>query len=127
MVFVQELNRLDSSFYDVMGPYFGSREIAKEVGIHLYDDSDKRWFVAVEVAEIVGFASFRKGLISDCYVAKVSRNQGVFTCVLRSLILLTTGPLRANCTELSKKAFESHGFVAKRKTKNFTYMELSRA
>ena len=127
MVFVEEINRLNPDFYSLMGFFFGSRQVAKEVGIHIYDDADKRWFVSMEDGQIIGFASVRGRLVSDCYVVPSKRKQGVFRCILTFIEISTQGQLSANCTNASRKAFANAGFVAKRQTKNFTYMELHRA
>ena len=127
MVFVEEISRLRPDFYSLMGCFFGSRQVAKEVGINIYDDADKRWFVAFEDGGVVGFASVRGRLVSDCYVVPSKRNAGVFRGILTMLEIATTGTLTANCTKASRKAFENAGFVAKKQTKNFTYMELDRA
>lgn len=126
---VTKTNRSAAGFYTVMGPLFGSREIAKEVGINLYDDADKTWFVSVEVSArlLLGCASVRGGLISDCYVIPQRRKNGVFLELLDAVIADTSGPLRANCTPASLGAFESRGFKVARQSKNFTYVEFARA
>lgn len=127
MVFMEEISRLRPDFYSLMGWFFGSRQVAKEVGINIYDDADKRWFVAFEDDKVIGFASLRGRLVSDCYVVPSKRISGIFRGILTMLEISTAGPLAANCTKASLKSFENAGFVAKRQTKNFTYMELDRA
>jgi GNAT superfamily N-acetyltransferase len=126
VVFVEKMQRSRSDFYALMGPYFGSRAVAKEVGIHLYDDADKVWFGAFD-GELIGFASVRKGVVSDCYVAPHRRNQGVFKTILSSVLLLTEKNLKATCTHASRKAFANAGFSEVKRTSNFTWMELNRA
>jgi len=126
VVFVKEISRNDPDFYSQMGRFFGSRKIASEVGIHIYDDQDKRWFVAVD-SEIIGFASVRNALVSDCYVIPEKRSEGVFKCILSSILIFVPGRLKANCTNASKKAFIDAGFVETRKSKNYTFMELNNA
>lgn len=126
MVFVEKMQRNRSDFYSLMGPYFGSRAVAKEVGIHLYDDADKIWFGAFD-GELIGFASVRKGVVSDCYVVPHRRNQGVFKTILASVLLLTGKNLKATCTHASQKAFLNAGFAEVKRTSNFTWMELNRA
>lgn len=127
MVFMEEISRLRPDFYSLMGWFFGSRQVAKEVGINIYDDADKRWFAAFDDGQIIGFASLKGRLVSDCYVVPNKRKAGVFRGILTMLELSSTGPLTANCTNASCKAFANAGFVEKRQTKNFTYMELDRA
>ena len=127
MSFVAEIKRTDANFYCNMGKFFGSRQVAKEVGINIYDDSNKRWFVYFENDVIVGFASLKNNLVSDCYVIPEKRNNGIFTYILNFLIQSSYGKLNANCTQASKKVFNNLGFTEVRKSKNFTYMELNRA
>ena len=126
MVFVQEINRSKPDFYVLMGPFFGSRKVASEIGINIYDDQNKRWFVAFDDG-VVGFASVRGTLVSDCYVLPEKRNQGIFRCILSAMQIFVPGHLKANCTNASKKAFFNAGFVEIRKTKNFTFMEFDYA
>lgn len=127
MVSVAELKYEELDFFDQMGPFFGSRSVAKEAGINLYADEDKRWFAATEYGRVIGFASLRGRLVSDCFVVHDKRKLGVFTNILQCLLSATSGPLKANCTRASLKAFQNAGFVPKRFTKNFTYVELERA
>jgi hypothetical protein len=127
VVLMEEISRLRPDFYSLMGWFFGSRQVAKEVGINIYDDQDKRWFVAFEGGRIIGFASLKGRLVSDCYVVPSKRNAGVFRGILTMIEIASSGPLAANCTKASRKAFANAGFVEVRKTKNFTYMELDRA
>jgi hypothetical protein len=126
VVFVEKIDRNKFDFYLLLGPYFGSRKVAKEVGIHTYDDYEKVWFVAFDQG-LIGFASLKKNVVSDCYVLPECRNQGVFSVILSSLLLLSNGNLKATCTQSSKKAFANAGFVETKKTANFTFMELNRA
>ena len=122
---VLNLSRADSEFYNLLGPYFGSRSVAKEVGINVYDDADKQWFCAFDGGRLVGFASLRGRVVSDCYVVKASRRCGDFSEILSSLVSSRAIGLLATCTEASLGAFLSLGFRVKSKTKNFTKVELT--
>jgi GNAT superfamily N-acetyltransferase len=108
-----------------MGPYFGSREVAKEVGIHIYDDSDKEWFAAYHDGVMIGFASLRGAVVSDCYVKPSWRGNGVFSSILSRILIAKPYGLKANCTKASLGAFLSLGFEVKGSSKNFTRVELS--
>lgn len=127
MIFAAEIDRGQSDFYTKMGRFFGSRMVAKEVGIHIYDNIDKRWFVATDGESIFGFASLKRQVVSDCYVVPEKRMCGVFGSILMLVEISSKGTLKANCSKASKKAFANAGFEVKRQTKNFTYMELYRA
>lgn len=123
---MRRMTRDDPGFYECMGPLFGSRQIAKEVGIPMFDDADKQWFMAHDEG-LIGCASVRGRLISDCFVFPIFRRCGVFTEILSTLLDGTDGAMLANCTPASKGSFERAGFKPIRATKNFTYMELDRA
>lgn len=124
---IATLKRGEPDFYQLLGPIFGSREYEKEVGIRAYDDIEKTWFCALDHNMVIGTASIKSGVVSDCYVSPKWRKQGVFTEVLDRLLKKTSGQLKAVCTSASKPSFLRAGFVEKKATKNFTKMELSRA
>lgn len=107
---VEKLNRGDAMFYQRLGPIFGSREIGKEVGISVYDDEDKVFYAAFEGDVMLGIASVRKGLVSDCWTAPQHRFKGALTAIL-STILKDSGALRATCTPASVNVFLRAGFV----------------
>lgn len=124
---IRKMTRDDARFYEYFGPVFGSRQIAKEVGIHCYDDDDKTWFAAFRGRSLIGWLSVRGNLVSDCYVVPEHRGQHIFDGLLSSAISWHKGPLRAVCTAASVPAFKKAGFLATRKTKNFTAMERKNA
>lgn len=125
-VFMRRMTNADIGFYECMGPLFGSRKAAKEIGLPMFDDSDKQWFVAFDEM-VIGCASVRRRLISDCYVIESFRRRGVFSEILNSLISCTSGVMTANCTQASMRAFSKAGFHPVSSTKNFTRMRLNRA
>jgi len=108
-----------------MGPYFGSRQVAKEVGIHIYDDEDKEWFVACDGGALVGFASLRGYVVSDCYVRQAWRRNGALYSLLSRILIAKPYGLKANCTNASLGTFLALGFEVKSTSKNFTRVELS--
>lgn len=117
---VVPLSRDHKDFYRLMGPIFGSRSIAKEMGIHAYDDQEKEWFVLIENGAIHGCASLRGGLISDCYVKPAYRGNGCFTSILSRVLMEPVQEFRATCTPESLHAFLAAGFEVVGRTKNFT-------
>ena len=120
------LKRGDPDFYQLLGSIFGSREFEKEVGIRAYDDIGKVWFCALDHNVVIGLASIRGTVVSDCYVLPEWRGKGVFTEVLDRLLKKTQGPLKAMCTQASNPSFLRAGFIEISATKNFTKMELNR-
>lgn len=119
MLRIERLSRDDPNFYRLMGPFFGSRALASEVGINPYDDADKIWITALLYQDIVGIMSLRGKTISDCYVLPTYRGIGIFTKMLEHCLANYGGSL-ATCTAASLPAFLAAGFEIISKTKNFT-------
>jgi len=122
---ILSLSRENKDFYRIMGPYFGSRSIAKEVGINIYDDESKEWFIASNGVAVLGIASLRGSVVSDCYVKTGCRKRGIFSALLARIILAKPHGLKANCTDASLGVFLAHGFSIVSRTKNFTRVDLS--
>jgi GNAT superfamily N-acetyltransferase len=119
MLRIERLSRDDPDFYRLMGPFFGSRSLAAEVGIHPYDDADKIWITAILYQDIVGIMSLRGRTISDCYVLPGHRGNGIFSKMLAHCLASHGGSI-ATCTSASMPAFLAAGFEIVSKTKNFT-------
>jgi hypothetical protein len=118
-------NNQSKYFYEQLGPFIGKRNLHKEIGIAIYDDDDKLWAIATINDCVVGFASKRKKVISDCYVLKEHRRKGILFQILK--LLCINSNLKATCTQMSKGAFEKVGFTSKKQTNKFTYMEKNNA
>lgn len=119
---IRKLNRSDIDFYALMGPIFGSRTIAKEVGINIYDDDGKQFFVAIANHCVVGLASVRGSVISDCYTVLDHRKKGILSRLLFEA-LGNMNYAKATCTMLSRCVFKKFGFKPIKELKNFTIME----
>lgn len=126
-VFVSKIDKNSSCFYQIMGPFFGSRQMAKEVGIQPFDDDGKIWFVSMIGDKSIGVASLNGRVVSDCWVLPDYRNNGVFSSLLDSIVRNTGENLKANCTNMSRGIFAKFGFLQTKQTKNYTMMELNRA
>ena len=124
---IERLRRGSNRFSLLLGPVFGSRQIAEEVGVNAYDDADKEWLAAFDGKSMVGWLSVRGRVVSDCYVIPGSRSRGVLGKLLTEAVASFGLPLRATCTAASVSVFSKAGFKAIRKTKNFTVMELRHA
>lgn len=124
---IRSVDRASGDFYRLFGPVFGSRQIAKEVGIHAYDDVDKHWVGAFFDDVMVGWLSVRRGIVSDCYVLKEYRRNGVLSRLLTFATSRFGNRLRATCTADSVNVFRKAGFVEVRKTVNFTVMRMNDA
>jgi hypothetical protein len=117
------MSRVDKDFYTHFGPVFGSREIAKQVGVHPYDDHDKLWIAAFDGKRLVGWMSVRGRLVSDCFVIEPHRKKGLFAALLKHAVARHGGRLRAVCTNASATAFAKAGFKKTKASKNFVWME----
>jgi hypothetical protein len=124
-LFIRICTNTEKDFYEQLGPFIGKRDIHKEIGIAIYDDNNKLWAIAKMNGLVVGFASKRGKIISDCYVKKEHRQKGILTEILNEIC--NEKELKATCTQMSKGAFEKIGFIAKKETKKFTYMERKNA
>lgn len=126
-VCIRSVDRESSDFYRLFGPVFGSRQIAREVGIHAYDDADKHWVVAFSGEAMVGWLSIRRNVVSDCYVLKGYRKRGILSKLLAFAISRFGSRLQATCTADSVNVFRKAGFCEVRKTVNFTVMRMGDA
>ena len=124
---IRSVDRDSSDFYRLFGPVFGSRQIAKEVGIHAYDDTDKHWIGAFSDGVMIGWLSIRQGVVSDCYVLKECRRNGILSKLLTFATSRFGNRLRATCTAGSVNVFRKAGLVEVRKTVNFTVMRMGDA
>ena len=119
---IRKLNRSDTDFYAMMGPIFGSRVIAKEVGINIYDDYEKKFFICQLGSDFSGMASVQGCVVSDCYTQPLDRRNGILSQLLE-VILSDMNYAKATCTPLSRGVFEKAGFKPIKQLKNFTVME----
>ncbi|NBZ96441.1 MAG: GNAT family N-acetyltransferase [Proteobacteria bacterium] len=124
---IRNMNRSDKDFYRHFGPVFGSRDVAKQVGVHPYDDEDKNWIAAFDGKRMVGWVSVRGRLVSDCFVVESYRKKGLFAALLKQAVAIHGGRLRAVCTKSSAPAFSKAGFKKTKSSKNFVWMEQSDA
>lgn len=122
---IRNLSRDDKDFYRLMGPFFGSRTVAKEIGIHIYDDESKEWFAAFIGPAMIGFASLNGSVISDCYVKPDYRRSGYFRKILQRIMLVPGVRFRASCTAASVNCFISEGFHSISYSRNFVKVLLN--
>ena len=51
------LEQENSSFYSIMGRYFASRDIGKELEGQLYNDKNSTWYLLYDDYDLVGFCT----------------------------------------------------------------------
>lgn len=115
---IRRLTRTDPDFYCVLGPFFGNRAIAKELGLPLYDDPDRTWMVAWIGDQAVGCSSltmkgshavFKSGWVHPAY-----RQRGVYNALFEARLALAQASgvtqITATVTDQSKNTHLRHGF-----------------
>lgn len=81
---IKVMTNKDEDFYKYMGPFFGSRKVAKELGMPLWDDDERTWIIAFDNDKVVGFCSFvkhksqNKATLKSGYVVEEYRNSGIY-------------------------------------------------
>jgi len=122
MYLFREAIKAESGFYEMLSPMLGNRAVADEVGIPLWVDDAKRYFVAECEAEFCGLLTLNRAIISDCYVMPKHRRNGILSSLLMAATLKRQR-YRATCTTMSLGAFEKQGFLVTNTTVNFTMVE----
>lgn len=118
---IVEIMRGDENFYALLGPFFGSRLAAKELGTPIYDDDNRYWVVAVDAnGKGIGCGSFEqlksksKAVMRSGWVLPEWRNNGIYDDLVQCRIALIRelGVKYIGCTitEDSKSTFARHGF-----------------
>lgn len=72
----------DPGFYEDVGPFFGSRQVERELGYKMYDDSGRVWLIAKAGQKIAGVSSYEikgdKALLRSTYVIPEFRQKGLY-------------------------------------------------
>lgn len=102
-------------FYALMGKYFASLDIAKELEQQLYNMPNTEWFIAYS-EDVVGFASVRDCgkyyYLDNLYVVPQQRNMGTATEIVEYIIKrFADKPIKCIAVNpYSIKTFERYGF-----------------
>ena len=117
MIKVFKSNNQDGKFYALMGRYFASLDIAKELEAQVYNKDNTDWYLFTYKTDVWGFVSvFDSGkyyFIDNLYVVPTARNTGIATELLEEVAAIYTDkPLRAVvCNPYAWAVFEKLGFV----------------
>lgn len=72
----------DPGFYEELGPFFGSREIEKELGYKMYDDPGRVWLIVKDGKAVVAVSSYeikgKKAYLRSTYVMPEYRQNGIY-------------------------------------------------
>lgn len=113
-----ERTRDDPGFYALMGPLFGSRAVARELGMPLYDDPGRTWFLAIDADGVLGCASMsitrQKAVFKSAYVLPSCRGRGIYAELFARRLTLArergVTTITATATALSRNTHLRHGF-----------------
>ena len=114
-----QTERGDSDFYSVMGWFFGSRQIARELGMPIYDDDNRTWIVVMfSTADPIACSSIEikgdRAAIKSAWVKPEHRGKGIYNKMLAERLKIAESAgikvITATATEFSKNALIKHGF-----------------
>ena len=119
----RKLNHEEENYHSLMGPFFGNRQAANEIGMPIYNDAYKTFYGGFFHGELVGILSidYTKSIasITDCYIRKSWRGNG-FLMRMLEFSLDDSCIYTANCNVNSLSSFIKLGFKETSKTKNYT-------
>jgi ParB-like chromosome segregation protein Spo0J len=113
-------------FYRLIGPFLGSRDVAREIGGPVYDDPGKTWFAVISDGSAVAVCAAMPGAVTTYqsdYVLPVHRGLGLYRALCAARCAAFPGPARAVCTPASLGAYLGSGFREVRRKGRFTVVE----
>jgi len=118
-VAIIRLSREDPAFYAYLGPFFGSRAAARELGMPIYDDPGRIWLVALTVEGPVGCGSLEiknhKAALKSGWVLPEHRKKGLYNALFEERLKLAAEAgatmVTATCTDASRNTHLRHGFA----------------
>jgi GNAT superfamily N-acetyltransferase len=125
--------REDADFYCLMGRFFGSRAISKALGMPIYDDEHRIWFLILnpEHHPIACGSLERKpkskvAALKSTWVEPAERGQGIYDWLFVTRLHLAeqlhVKKITSTTTERSKHTHERYGFrLVGRRGKYYTY------
>ena len=113
---ILKLNHDNVSFYDYLGPVFGSRIIERDTGDRFYDDTDKDWYVIPGR----GVASVKHGLLRNFWAADREAADQLIKVLCEDMPRLTGVAPRQH-----EQAFADAGFTVNEHHKNFIEVSMS--
>jgi N-acetylglutamate synthase-like GNAT family acetyltransferase len=113
--------REDPDFYCLMGRFFGSRAIAKALGMPIYDDAHRLWWLILDSEQRpVACGSLERkpqsqvAVLKSTWVEPDERDQGLydwlFATRLQKAEQLEIQKITSTTTEKSKHTHERYGF-----------------
>jgi predicted N-acetyltransferase YhbS len=125
---IRRLTNQDQDFYPLMGPFLGSRQVARELSIPAWDDHGKVWYVAIRGTEVCGFVAAlpqaKSVVFCSDYVTPEHRETGVYSelSVARMLDYADTSTINATVALAAMEVYTRHGFIPTGKRGRYTAM-----
>jgi hypothetical protein len=125
--------REDADFYSLMGRFFGSREIAKVLGMPMYDDEYRLWFLVlnpkhcpIACTSLEHKPDSQVAALKSAWVEPGERGKGLYDWMFRVRLQVAESlPIKkitSTATEKSMHTHERYGFCCVgRRGKYYTY------
>lgn len=115
-----QTSRGQKDFYTLMGWFFGSRQVAKDLGMPIWDDPNREWVVAIANGKPIACASIEflkthgKAVMKSSWVHPDWRGQGIYNRLFEERLKIAqeygVKVLTATVTEKSYNTHIRHGF-----------------
>lgn len=121
-VVIVRTNLEQKEFYNLMGPFFGNRQVAKDLGMPIWNDPNREWVVAIDVDEnrpiacssIEFLKTKGKAVMKSAWVHPDWRGQGIYNRMLEERMQIAKERgikvLTATVTDKSYNTLIRHGF-----------------
>lgn len=110
----------ESDFYNLMGPFLGNRQVAKDLGMPIWNDPNRDWVVALANGRPIACASIEflntpgKAVIKSGWVHPDWREQGIYNRLFKERLKIAreygVKVLTATVTDKSYNTHIRHGF-----------------
>lgn len=112
---VQKITQSEEGFWDLMGPFFASALVKRELGVAMSSDESYTWFLAIAHGEVQGFCAVtneKKGSrLRHVYVVPEHRHNGVATQVIGVAITSSPKPIVVTVKGSEVGFYKKFGFT----------------
>ena len=122
---IETFHHGDRDLWCLLGPFFASPEVRRELGLPLTSEEGYVWWAALDGEEVIGFAALKVGRraveFRHAYVLSQYRGRGIYGRLFAARLAYgreLRRPLVATVNDHSLPVFLAHGFaVASRRGK----------